>query len=588
MKILKHKLVLAFVSSIALVFLIIGFFIGQIYKNQYILAINDQFAKESKLFADYISESGGIDAVNYSELTRASNLLDARILLLNKEGEVVFDTRNKVDNVQENLIREITNDIESKSEGHFESDSVEEYIYYWNNIEIDGERVGTVIVGNEIKNLNIPYERIWVLLFISFSIAFILILFIGSKIMNRFTNPVEKATEAAIELAKGNYRTRIYEDQAGEFQTLSTSINILARNLQKITKDHEMQRERLLTLIENMGSGLILIDDKGYVTLTNRTYIELFDKSTKEEVQGKSFLDVIDSDEIIDVINDVFMTVQKVKRQVTVPIGIYMKSFDVFGVPIISGKNEWKGIVVVFHDITELKKLEKVRKDFVANVSHELKTPVTSIKGFAETLLDGALNDPEALQTFLEIIYKESDRLQTIISDLLELSKIEDEGFTLNVSKVDVHQLLQEICKVLQNRAESKDISLQIDQSRSLIVEGDEMRMKQIFVNLIANAINYTPPGGQVQIRFEEEADWVKVTVQDTGIGIEKTEIPRIFERFYRVDKDRSRNSGGTGLGLAIVKHLVEAHHGSIVVDSEIGKGSSFHVFFHKSLKDIL
>lgn len=588
MKILKHKLVLAFVSSIALVFLIIGFFIGQIYKNQYILAINDQFAKESKLFADYISESGGIDAVNYSELTRASNLLDARILLLNKEGEVVFDTRNKVDNVQENLIREITNDIESKSEGHFESDSVEEYIYYWNNIEIDGERVGTVIVGNEIKNLNIPYERIWVLLFISFSIAFILILFIGSKIMNRFTNPVEKATEAAIELAKGNYRTRIYEDQAGEFQTLSTSINILARNLQKITKDHEMQRERLLTLIENMGSGLILIDDKGYVTLTNRTYIELFDKSTKEEVQGKSFLDVIDSDEIIDVINDVFMTVQKVKRQVTVPIGIYMKSFDVFGVPIISGKNEWKGIVVVFHDITELKKLEKVRKDFVANVSHELKTPITSIKGFAETLLDGALNDPEALQTFLEIIYKESDRLQTIISDLLELSKIEDEGFTLNVSKVDVHQLLQEICKVLQNRAESKDISLQIDQSRSLIVEGDEMRMKQIFVNLIANAINYTPPGGQVQIRFEEEADWVKVTVQDTGIGIEKTEIPRIFERFYRVDKDRSRNSGGTGLGLAIVKHLVEAHHGSIVVDSEIGKGSSFHVFFHKSLKDIL
>lgn len=588
MKILKHKLVLAFVSSIALVFLIIGFFIGQIYKNQYILAINDQFAKESKLFADYISESGGIDAVNYSKLTRASNLLDARILLLNKEGEVVFDTRNKVDNVQENLIREITNDIESKSEGHFESDSVEEYIYYWNNIEIDGERVGTVIVGNEIKNLNIPYERIWVLLFISFSIAFILILFIGSKIMNRFTNPVEKATEAAIELAKGNYRTRIYEDQAGEFQTLSTSINILARNLQKITKDHEMQRERLLTLIENMGSGLILIDDKGYVTLTNRTYIELFDKSTKEEVQGKSFLDVIDSDEIIDVINDVFMTVQKVKRQVTVPIGIYMKSFDVFGVPIISGKNEWKGIVVVFHDITELKKLEKVRKDFVANVSHELKTPITSIKGFAETLLDGALNDPEALQTFLEIIYKESDRLQTIISDLLELSKIEDEGFTLNVSKVDVHQLLQEICKVLQNRAESKDISLQIDQSRSLFVEGDEMRMKQIFVNLIANAINYTPPGGQVQIRFEEEADWVKVTVQDTGIGIEKTEIPRIFERFYRVDKDRSRNSGGTGLGLAIVKHLVEAHHGSIVVDSEIGKGSSFHVFFHKSLKDIL
>ena len=276
------------------------------------------------------------------------------------------------------------------------------------------------------------------------------------------------------------------------------------------------------------------------------------------------------------------MTEKGVRKEVKLSIGIWMKHFEIYGAPIISNDNEWKGIVLVFHDITELKKLEQVRKDFVANVSHELKTPVTSIKGFAETLLDGAMNERETLHSFLQIIQKESDRLQSLIYDLLELSRIEREGFQLTIERVDLHQIVHDVLHTLEKNAAKKRISLAYENGRSCIIEGDRLRIQQILFNLVTNAISYTPPRGKVTVTLSEENDHVKLSVNDTGIGIEKEEIPRIFERFYRVDKARSRNSGGTGLGLAIVKHLVDAHKGDIVVDSELGKGSCFTVLLPK------
>jgi two-component system, OmpR family, phosphate regulon sensor histidine kinase PhoR len=266
------------------------------------------------------------------------------------------------------------------------------------------------------------------------------------------------------------------------------------------------------------------------------------------------------------------------------PLSIERKYFDVYGVPIIGTDNVWKGVLLVFHDITELKKLEQMRKDFVANVSHELKTPITSIKGFSETLLDGAMNDKEALKIFLRIILKESDRLQSLIQDLLELSKIEQQGFKLNIQEFDLMLILREIKTMLGQKAEEKNIKLcLIEENEKAIIQGDLQRLKQVFINLIGNAISYTPVDGNVTVTVEEISKKILVKVSDTGIGIEKEEIPRIFERFYRIDRDRSRNSGGTGLGLAIVKHLIEAHHGTIEVTSEVGHGSEFTIELDKN-----
>lgn len=427
-------------------------------------------------------------------------------------------------------------------------------------------------------------REIWWLLSFSQATVLLLIFVLGFNIKKRYTKPIEAATNVAIELSKGNYRARTYVDHRKETSMLSNAINQLAKNLQEILKTQEMQQDRLSTLIESMGSGLMLIDNRGYISLINKAYIETFDVNA-EEYLYKQYYDVIEHKEITVLIEEIFMTERKVKRQLLLPIGIVRRYFEVAGSPIIGTQNEWKGVLLVFHEITELKKLEQMRKDFVANVSHELKTPITSIKGFSETLLDGAMKDEETLEAFIKIILNESDRLQTLIEDLLDLSRIEQQGFYLNIEELDIVTLLGEIITLLRGKAEEKNILLHIAPiSAHLIIKGDYSRLKQVFINLLSNAITYTPAGGYVEIDIKDHDEKVYIQIKDTGIGIEMEEIPRIFERFYRVDKARSRNSGGTGLGLAIVKHIVEAHKGSISVTSVKGKGTTFTITLEKVL----
>lgn len=417
---------------------------------------------------------------------------------------------------------------------------------------------------------------------IGLGIVLIIIVLIGLRITSRYNKPIIEATNVAIELTKGNYRARTKVDKLDETGMLGSAINRLAQNLQELVKTQEMQQDRLKALIENMGAGLVFIDSRGYISLINKGFIDIFQVSPSDYLY-KLYYEVIEQEEISDLIAEVFRTEKKVNKQILIPLFIERKYFVVYGVPIIGTNNVWKGVLLVFHDITELKKLEQIRKDFVANVSHELKTPVTSIKGFSETLLDGAMNNKETLEAFLSIILKESDRLQTLIQDLLDLSKIEQQGFQLAIQELNLHTILEEVITLLNGKAQAKNIRLElISKQQQVIVKGDVDRLKQVFINLIANAITYTPPEGDVKVILLEHGKNVRIHVKDSGVGIKKEEIPRIFERFYRVDRARSRNSGGTGLGLAIVKHLIEAHHGQISVRSELGEGSEFIIELKK------
>ncbi|MEH7303780.1 two-component system histidine kinase PnpS [Neobacillus drentensis] len=431
---------------------------------------------------------------------------------------------------------------------------------------------------------HLKIEILWVLS-ICLGITFIIIIFLWLRITSKYTKPIEAATNVAMELAKGNYRARTKVNRLDETGMLGSSLNMLAENLQELTKAQEMQKDRLSALIENMGSGLVLIDSRGYINLINKGFIDIFHVNPTNYL-NKLYYEVIDYEEICQLVAEVFRTEKKVNRQILVPLFIERRYFIVYGVPIIGTNNVWKGVLLVFHDITEIKKLEQMRKDFVANVSHELKTPVTSIKGFTETLLDGAMNNKETLEAFLSIIRKESDRLQTLIQELLDLSKIEQQGFKLNIQELDLYALLKDVIAIFSGKAQAKNIQLElVCKQNQVMVHGDSDRLKQVFINLIANAISYTPLEGDVKIILLDHGENVRVHVKDTGIGISKEEIPRIFERFYRVDRARSRNSGGTGLGLAIVKHLIEAHHGNISVRSDLGEGSEFIIELDKYLR---
>ncbi|MBM7644787.1 two-component system phosphate regulon sensor histidine kinase PhoR [Scopulibacillus daqui] len=403
-------------------------------------------------------------------------------------------------------------------------------------------------------------------------------------VLIRYRQPVERAAEMAEDLVYGKYKKRITESaKNSELSRLYQSLNHLAANLEIMTKSYQTQEDRLATLIENIGSGLIFIDNHGRINLLNKTYRETFQVKTNNW-SDKTYYEVIPYQEVIDIIDETFSTERRLSKQVLLPVHIERKHFDVSCAPILAQQKRLQGIVVVFHDITELKKLEKMRKDFVANVSHELKTPVTSLIGFTETLLDGAMDDSELKTKFLNIILNESKRLQSLIQDLLELSKIEQEHFTIKWQSVSLKDIVEETLIILKEKANQKSIILEVLPSSNGLALGDPYRIQQMIINLVTNAIAYTPSGGHVWIQVKDKGnDYIELMVKDTGIGISEDQIPRIFERFYRVDKGRSRNQGGTGLGLAIVKHLVEAHNGRIDVSSEIGKGTTFAITFNKA-----
>jgi two-component system phosphate regulon sensor histidine kinase PhoR len=244
------------------------------------------------------------------------------------------------------------------------------------------------------------------------------------------------------------------------------------------------------------------------------------------------------------------------------------------------------GIVAVFHDISDLKKAENMRRDFVANVSHELRTPVTIIKGYAETLLDGTLEtDPLHARRFVEIISSHSERLTNLINDILTLSSLETNEALLELNPLDVSATIAKGCTLLQERAVQKNITILNDSISDTLsrVMADQGRLEQVIVNLLENAIKYTSDGGTVRLFTEDEGACIKVSIADTGIGIPFKDLPRIFERFYRVDEARTREQGGTGLGLAIVKHIVQLHGGTVSVTSEPGKGSVFSFTLNKA-----
>ncbi|WP_064092594.1 two-component system histidine kinase PnpS [Rossellomorea aquimaris] len=585
----RTKLLFALITLIIAVLIGLGLLLGQIFKNFYLDTFNSRIEKEARLLADSIEENGLPKDINPNMIKGLSDILDVRITILDDFGRVVHDTDSRVkasDPEQRRIIKEIEKNWDVKEKHKKLITSEAEYRYYWYPLRNNSNQLnGLLIMSTEVDALEKGTQQIWFVLTISLGLALILIIILGSRITVRYTKPIESATNVAMELAKGNYRARTFEDRVDETSMLSSSINILARNLQEMVNSQEMQQDRLTTLIENMGSALLLIDHRGFIVLTNRTFREFFNL---EETQLKKvrYHEVIHYKEVNKLVEEIFMTEERLRKQILLPHKIERRHYEVSGAPIIGHNDEWKGIVVVFHDITELKKLEQMRKDFVANVSHELKTPITSIKGFSETLLDGAMNDPETTKSFLEIILLESDRLQSLIQDLLELSKIEKQGFELTTEMSEISSLIEEVMPILKEKAKSKEIEIQTSFETVGEAEVDSYRLKQVFINLISNAIAYTPKGGKVIVVVREDKRKVHISIKDNGIGISEEELPRIFERFYRVDKARSRNSGGTGLGLAIVKHIIEAHEGEIKVESELNKGTTFTVSLNKQFYD--
>ncbi|HLR59015.1 MAG TPA: ATP-binding protein [Pseudogracilibacillus sp.] len=437
-----------------------------------------------------------------------------------------------------------------------------------------------IVIGGLVLSSIVTNYYVLIAVLISMFIIFTLLLF---YVFDKYFKPIEKVSQTMDKLLKGNYRTRIYYTMNGTLGELSSKVNALARNLSDLTIQEQIQAEQLSTVIDNSESALVLIDEKGYIHVVNRKFLSMFGGVSSDYI-GFLYYDVLKKEQIHHTVQDTFLYEKNIKHSFSIEDELNKRYLEIVGAPIFNDRGLLRGAVLVIYDITEFKKLEVMRKDFVANVSHELKTPITSIKGFSETLLDGAGDDPETRHKFLKIINDESQRIKLLIDDLLILSKLEKDELEIEPVKVSTAKLFEDIHPIIEQKAKAKDIHFDCILVDDIIFEADLEKVRQILINLLANAINYTSDLGTITLQASETEDEICLTVSDTGIGMSKDALSRIFERFYRVDKARSRDTGGTGLGLAIVKHIVEVHQGRIEVESELGEGTTFKIYLPKSI----
>jgi two-component system phosphate regulon sensor histidine kinase PhoR len=406
-------------------------------------------------------------------------------------------------------------------------------------------------------------------------VTILIALLFSYALSNLTSRPLRDMADAAARIGHGGSKARIPVVSNDEIGMLATVLNDMSERIEDQVQRLSAEKQRLDTILSSMGEGVMVTAPDGAITLVNPAFRRLF--SIVGDVEGKKLVEISRHPELLEAFTDLGKTdVNELVREISIqPNGMTLFTH---WVPLKVDGNRL-GIVAVFHDISDLKRVENMRRDFVANVSHELRTPVTIIKGYAETLLDGALeSDPDRAVRFVEIIASHSERLTNLINDILTLSSLETKEALLELNPIDVSGTLSKACTLLHGRADHKKITIINEAVGGALprVMADQGRIEQVMVNLLENAIKYTPDGGTVRLFTEDEGEFVKISVADTGIGIPFKDLPRIFERFYRVDEARTREQGGTGLGLAIVKHIVQLHGGDVSVTSEPGQGSVF------------
>jgi|LSQX01.3.fsa_nt_gb two-component system phosphate regulon sensor histidine kinase PhoR len=388
-------------------------------------------------------------------------------------------------------------------------------------------------------------------------------LFGGYLLYSYFLAPLERFSAILPEVKTAHF-TEFIREAGAHLEELK---NIARRAIQ--------EKEEMASILFSMVEGVVATDSGGRISFMNPAAEKLFNLE-RGSALGKFPREVWREFELVELFHQVFVTGRSQSKELTLDPPL-RKHLSLELVPIRPAEDEEaQGVLAMVRDITRLRHLENMRTEFVANVSHELRTPLTSIKGFIETLLDGGLENLEATKRFLTIIYQETDRLNRLINDLLDLSHLESGETELKRARIFLAPLVEEVRQTLQTRLAEKKLSFSVELGPTA-VWADEDRIREVLVNLLDNAVKYTPDGGSIKVSEVDHGDMQEFIICDTGIGIPRESIPRLFERFYRVDKARSREMGGTGLGLSIVKHIIDRHEGKVWVQSEPGKGSCFH-----------
>lgn len=502
------------------------------------------------------------------EVRRLCGELSARITVIDSTGRVMADSETEPATMENHGGRPEVAEALKGGVGiatRYSTTLKEDMLYVARPIVDSGGDLGVVRVSMPLIELRRLLDELKRKILES-SVIISLVALVGGLLLARtLTMPIKELRKGCARVASGDFETKVYVKSEDEIKELGSSFNAMSDKIKDLFGQVAEEKKILSGIISSLQEGLVVLDREGRVTLSNDGLARMV---RVKELEGRLYWEIIREPKFRELIT----RVQAQRGAGSEEIDLNGRSYFCSATHV-EARDE---LVVVFHDITEMKKVEKVKRDFVVNVSHELRTPLTAIKGFVETLLDESEGN---VKQYAEVVKRNSDRLINIVQDLLVLSEIEEEGIDHALEETDVRAVVENVVRIFKPKAEAKHLTLTVTMETDVVpVKADAFKLEQVFVNLVENAIRYTEKGGVV-IRLSRQGERIVVAVRDTGIGIPKEDLPRVFERFYVVDKSRSRQQGGTGLGLAIAKHIVLLHGGSVDVESTLGAGTTFTVF---------
>lgn len=512
-----------------------------------------------------------LEEKNFHELDtlvkKSGKKIDTRITVIGNEGVVLADSK-KDPRLMENhsnrpeLIKALNG--RTGESIRYSSTVKEEMLYVALPIKSDGEILGAVRVSLFLKDINSLLNTLKKnILQITAFIVFLALL--GALLFSkRLVRPIRELSSASRRVASGDFNTKVFLKSKDELTELADSFNYMTEQIKTLFAKLSTQKEELNSIISSMQEGLLVLNEEEKIVLANESFKEIV---SNDAVEDKFYWEVLREPQFGDMIKNVRGEKTNRAREINFDDKTYLCSATFL-------KSE-REIVVVFHDLTEIKRVEKMKKDFIVNVSHELKTPLTAIKGFVETLENEA---DEAAFHYLGIVKRNTERLINIVSDLLVLSDLEERGNRFEFSEVDIKKLIKNVVKLFEPKAKEKNLDLNVKIENGLpLIKADLFKLEQMFINLIDNAVKYTEKG-YINIKAKRVQQNILFTIEDSGIGVSENHLQRIFERFYVVNKSRSKALGGTGLGLSIVKHIILQHNGNIEIESSPGKGTRFSI----------
>ncbi|MDY0213306.1 MAG: ATP-binding protein [Desulfuromonadaceae bacterium] len=573
----------AFFSITLLVVVLAGWYFMSVLKDYQYTDHLESLRARATLLALQIEPE--LDGKRFEQLQRTSaqagKRTDARVTIITPDGEVAGDSHEDPARMENHARRpEMAGALKGK-EGlnqRYSRTLGKNMLYLALPVtDVDGDILGVVRTAISMERVE---KRIAVMgrRIVGGGVGvLILVAFLCLLVSRRITRPIEQIRLEAQRYAEGNLQRRLHVRGSSEICDLSRTLNKMAHQLNERIRTIEKQRYEQDAVLASMVEGVLAIDADENILRVNPAAARLFDIEL-EDAQGRSVQEVVRRAELLRFIREALESNSVLESDIAMFNGSRETSLQVHGTPLLDQDGTTIGVLIVFNDMTRLRRLERIRQDFVANVSHELKTPITAIKGFIETLLDGALDNREESERFLHIVERQADRLDVIIEDLMSLSRIEQsEGknrFELEYEPIaPVVDGVVNSCSMLANKS---GINLSYSCSDTIKASINAPLLEQAITNLVDNAIKYSKSQGKVEIRCRTENGFAVIAVSDTGCGIEEEHLPRLFERFYRVDKARSRACGGSGLGLAIVKHIIQIHRGHVEVESVPAEGTTF------------